>query len=105
MNIFLIPKYGYIACAWAGFTGYGVAMLLSYFVGQKKYPIRYDLKAIGSYVLLAAVLYLAGEYIPVPNIYLRMTFRTVLLLLFIAYIVKRDLPLRQIPVINRFIRK
>lgn len=105
MNIFLIPKYGYIACAWAGFTGYGVAMLLSYFVGQKKYPIRYDLKAIGSYVLLAAVLYLAGEYIPVSNIYLRMTFRTVLLLLFIAYIVKRDLPLRQIPVINRFIRK
>ena len=105
MNIFLIPKYGYIACAWAGFTGYGVAMLLSYFVGQKKYPIRYDLKAIGSYVLLAAVLYLAGEYTPVPNIYLRMAFRTVLLLLFIAYIVKRDLPLRQIPVINRFIRK
>ena len=72
MNVFLIPKYGYIACAWAGFTGYGVAMLLSYFVGQKKYPIQYDLKAIGMYVLLAAVLYLAAEYVPIDNIYLRM---------------------------------
>ena len=105
MNIFLIPKYGYIVCAWAGFTGYGVAMLLSYFVGQKKYPIQYDLKAIGMYVLLAAVLYVAAEYVPIDNIYLRMMYRTILLLLFIAYVVKRDLPLGQIPVLNRFIRK
>ena len=104
MNIFLIPKYGYIACAWAGFTGYGVAMLLSYFVGQKKYPIQYDLKAIGMYVLLAAVLYLAAEYVPIDNIYLRMVYRTVLLILFIAYVVKRDLPLNQIPILNRIIR-
>lgn len=104
MNIFLIPKYGYIACAWAGFTGYGVAMLLSYFVGQKKYPIQYDLKAIGMYVLLAAVLYLAAEYVPIDNIYLRMAYRTVLLILFIVYVVKRDLPLNQIPILNRIIR-
>lgn len=105
MNVFLIPKYGYIACAWAGFTGYGVTMLLSYFVGQKKYPIQYDLKAIGMYVLLAAVLYVAAEYVPIDNIYLRMAYRTVLLLLFVAYVVKRDLPLSQIPILNRFIRK
>ena len=105
MNIFLIPKFGYMACAWAGFTGYGVAMLLSYFVGQKKYPIQYDLKSIGCYVLLAAVLYVAAECVPIENICLRMTFRTLLLCLFIAYIIKRDLPLSQIPVINRFIRK
>ena len=104
MNIFLIPKYGYIACAWAGFTGYGVAMLLSYFVGQKKYPIQYDLKAIGMYVLLAAVLYLAAEYVPIDNIYLRMAYRTVLLILFIAYVVNRDLPLNQITILNRIIR-
>lgn len=104
MNIFLIPKYGYIACAWAGFTGYGVAMLLSYFFGQKKYPIQYDLKAIGMYVLLAAVLYVAAEYVSIDNIYLRMAYRTVLLLLFIAYVVKRDLPLNQIPILNKLLK-
>lgn len=105
MNIFLVPKYGYIACAWAGFTGYGVAMLLSYFVGQKKYPIQYDLKAIGMYVLLAAVLYVAAEYVSIDNIYLRMAYRTVLLLLFIAYVVKRDLPLNQIPILNKLLKR
>ena len=93
-----------MACAWAGFCGYGVAMLLSYFVGQKKYPIQYDLKAIGSYVLLAAVLYMAAEFVPIENVYLRLTYRTLLLFLFIAYIVKRDMPLKQIPIINKLIK-
>ena len=40
VNVIFVPRYGYIACAWAGCAGYGTAMLLSYFVGQKKYPIN-----------------------------------------------------------------
>ena len=105
MNMLLIPIYGYVACAWAGLTGYAVAMLLSYFVGQKKYPIAYDLKSIGTYVLLAAVLYVIGEWLPVENLFLRLSLRTVLLFVFITYVVKKDLPLSQIPIINRFIKK
>ena len=35
INIVFIPTYGYMACAWAGVAGYGVSMLLSYFLGQK----------------------------------------------------------------------
>lgn len=104
LNILLIPVYGYMACAWAGFFGYGVAMVLSYVVGQRKYPIRYELKRIGSYVLLAAVLYVAGLYIPIDNLCLRLAFRTLLLGLFIAYLVKKDFPLAEIPFINRFIK-
>ena len=105
MNVFLIPVYGYVACAWAGFTGYAVPMLLSYFVGQKKYPINYDLKSIGGYVLLALVIYAVGQWMPLENTILRLLFRTVLLAVFIAYIIKHDLPLKQIPVINRFLRR
>ena len=103
MNICLIPIYGYMAGAWAGFTGYAVAMLLSYFVGQKKYPIAYDLRSIGTYVLLAMVLYAAGEYVLVESVALRMIYRTVLLFIFIAFIVKKDLHLKQIPIINLFV--
>ncbi|MDD3036417.1 oligosaccharide flippase family protein [Bacteroides sp.] len=105
INILFIPEYGYMACAWGGFAGYAVAMLLSYFVGQKKYPINYDLRAIGLYVGLAMILYAIGEWVSISNLVLRLTFRTLLLLLFIAYIIKTDLPLSQIPVINRFIKK
>ena len=105
MNILLIPHYGYVACAWAGFTGYGIAMLLSYFVGQKRYPIAYDLKSIGGYALLATALYGIGEWLPVENLPLLLSLRTVLLLLFVAYIVKKDLPMGQIPIVKRFIKK
>ncbi|MCQ2165656.1 MAG: lipopolysaccharide biosynthesis protein [Bacteroidales bacterium] len=61
VNVLFVPEWGYMACAWGGFAGYGIAMLLSYFIGQKKYPIRYDLKSIGAFALLAAVLYLAFQ--------------------------------------------
>ena len=105
VNVALVPRYGYMACAWGGFAGYGVAMLLSYFVGQKKYPIRYDLKSIGGYVLLAAVLYAAGAYLPIENVAGRMAWRTALLLLFVVYVVKRDLPVAHIPVLNRLCKK
>lgn len=57
VNVIFVPKAGYWACAWGGFAGYGTAMLLSWFLGQKKYPIHYDLKSIGVFVLVAAVLY------------------------------------------------
>ena len=104
INVFFIPKYSYMACAWAGFCGYGVAMLLSYLIGQNKYPIDYDLKSIGIYVLLAAALYSAAYFLEIENLWIRLFFRTVLLLIFLSFIIKRDLPLRSIPVINRFIK-
>ena len=104
LNIIFVPIYGYIACAWAGLAGYFTVTLLSYFVGQKKYPINYDLKRIGLYVLLAAVLYVASVFIVPENVGFRLLFRTGLLFVFIAFIVKKDLPLKQIPLINHFIK-
>ena len=83
-----------MACAWAGFAGYGVAMILSYFVGQKKYPINYDLKAIGKYVIIAIALYVISEGLPFESIYTLLTIRTCLLLAFVSYILKNDLPLK-----------
>lgn len=105
INVIFVPIYSYMACAWAGFAGYGVAMLLSYFVGQKKYPINYDLWGIGKYILLAGILYIIAEALPFDSLWLLLPLRTLLLMLFIGYIIKKDLPLNQIPVINRFIKK
>ena len=94
INVFFVPVYGYMACAWAGFAGYGVAMILSYFVGQKKYPINYDLKAIGKYVVITLALYVISEGLPFESIYTLLTIRTCLLLAFVSYILKNDLPLK-----------
>ena len=104
INVFFVPLYGYMACAWAGFAGYGVAMLLSYFVGQKKYPIQYDLKSIGKYVAMAGVLYVISEYLPFENVWVLLAIRTCLLLVFVGYIVKNDFPLKSLPVVGKYFR-
>jgi len=59
VNVIFVPYYGYMACAWGGFAGYGVAMTLSYLVGQKKAPINYPLKDIAQYTLLALIFFAA----------------------------------------------
>ena len=105
INIFLVPYFGYMACAWAGFAGYATAMLTSYFVGQKYYPINYPLKSIFSYIILAGVLFAAGELVPIGSVVLRLLFRTVLLAIFVIYMLKHDISLSEIPVVNRFFKK
>jgi O-antigen/teichoic acid export membrane protein len=91
VNILFIPKYGYMACAWAGFAGYGTSMLLSYFVGQKKNPIDYPLKSIGSYVLLAAFFYGTMElFTQNLDLWLRIAANTLLLVLYVAHVVYHE---------------
>ena len=57
VNILFVPSYGYMACAWGGFCGYGVCMVLSYLVGRRKSPVPYPVTAILGYFVLALVLY------------------------------------------------
>ena len=102
INVIFVPRYGYMACAWAGFAGYGVAMTLSYIVGQRKYPIAYPIGRCLSYVALAVVLcvgmLLANKYLSMG---LAVAANTLLIAVFAVYLVKRDFPLRSLPVIGK----
>ena len=112
LNIWLVPTYGYVASAWASVAGYGVITLLSYFIGQKKYPVAYPLKrmtlylvlALVLYLVLALVLYVLSQETPIANLWLRLSYRTLLILVFVAFIIKKDLPLRSLPFVNRFFK-
>ena len=106
VNILFVSRYGYMACAWGGVAGYGVAMITSYLVGQKYYPLDYPLKDIFAYVALAAVgtglmLAWSGHY----SLWVELMANTVCIGVFAAIIVKRDLPLGRLPVIGRYFRK
>lgn len=104
VNFIFIPVYGYWACAWATFIGNGFIMLLSYFVGQKEYPIKYDMKTTGLYFGLVILLYSISYLIPTKNQWINMGFNTILLAIYITVAIKRDIPLREIPYLNRFIK-
>ena len=106
VNVLFIPGYGYMACAWGGFAGYATAMLLSYCVGQKINPIQYDLKGISSYILFAAVLYVAMRCQPETwSSWVRLILNTGLIVIFLIEVVRKDFPLRSLPVIGKKFQK
>ena len=106
VNIIFIPQYSYWACAWGGVAGYGTAMVLSYVVGQKKNPIPYPMKDMATYVIATAVLYAVMKILPTswPAI-LTLTVNTLLIILFTALIIKKDLPLSSLPIIGKKFKK
>ena len=103
--VLFAPTYGYMACAWASFVSNLVMMLLSYFIGQRKFPIQYDLKSVITYSVLATVFYLAGMLPTIESEILRLGYRTLLLCLFVGIVVKRDLPLGELPYVGRYFAK
>ena len=104
VNILFVPKYGYIACAWASFAGYFSAMVLSYAVGQKRNAINYEMKEIFKYTALFAILYCISLANPIENSIAKMACNTVLLFVYVAYFIKKDLPLKNVPIIGKFFR-
>ena len=106
INVIFVPRFGYMACAWAGFAGYGTAMVLSYVVGQKKYPINYPVKSILLYVLLGAILFVAMTFANrCLGTAMALSVNTLLIAVYVAYLVKRDFPLSSLPVVGKHFRK
>ncbi len=105
LNILLVPKLNYFGSAWAAFSAYFVIVLISYFYGQKYFPINYQLKVIGKSFLLAGILFVLGWFVTFHVTLITMAFRTVLLTIFIWYAVRHDLPLAKLPYINKFVKK
>jgi O-antigen/teichoic acid export membrane protein len=64
INLAFIPTYGYMASAWATLIVYGFQMIASYYLGQKFYPIRYNLRKFFLYLGLAIALFFLAQSIP-----------------------------------------
>ena len=90
VNVIFVPHYGYMACAWAGVAAYGTAMLLSYFTGQKYYPMPYPLREMAIYVVVTAILSAGMMLVDTGNTWLNLVWRIFLFLLFVGVIIKRE---------------
>ena len=66
LNVLLVPRIGYMGCAYAALASYGVMMLASYAAGRRYYPIDYPVARILAYCAAAAVLYYAGVHLLAP---------------------------------------
>ena len=103
--IVFVPKYGFIACAWASFASNLLMMLLSYFIGQRKFPVPYNLRSAVFYGATAAIFYIIGMYPQIDSDVLRLSYRTVILIIFVGIIIKKDLPLSEIPFLGKYFKK
>jgi O-antigen/teichoic acid export membrane protein len=57
INFLFIPAFGYVASAWATLIAYAAQMTLSYYLGQKHYPIPYNTRKFFLYIGAAIFIY------------------------------------------------
>ena len=97
LNFWWIPLssdhliYGYYGSAWATFICYGAVMILSYLIGQKYFPVNYNLGKFGGYLGLSVLLFALSTVVKPEMAVLRVGFHTVLLLVFlgIVYLIEK----------------
>ena len=103
-----VPLIGYWASCGSSLICYLVIMLLSYFIGQKKAPVPYDMKCIGGYTALTIGLlavYYALRLYYIHNMWVMMAIGTLLLGIYLFVLTRRDFPLSGLPVVGKYFRK
>lgn len=95
LNFALIPHMGYVGSAWATLIVYFLMMVASHILGQKYYPIKYNLRKVFTFLLLALVLFFIDNLITVESTILSYTFKTFLMLVFLAGVMFVENPLKE----------
>lgn len=98
LNFIWIPSTGYFAgymgAAWATLICYAMMMVMSYFIGQKYFPVPYNVtKAIG-YCTLGLGLFFAGHYTDTGNWQADLVFRNMIFVLFVIIVLLVEKPLK-----------
>ncbi len=90
LNIIFIPKYGFMASAWATFVCYFSIMILSFFLSKKYYPVNYDLKSIFLYSAIASIIFFGFYNIKFSSSIIEFIVATLLFILFIAIVYLKE---------------
>ena len=91
INFTFVATYSYMACAWATILSYGTMMIISYFLGQKYYPVNYNLRSIGFFFLLALGFYfLSLLWQDLESRILRLVLNNLLVFLFVYLFYKLE---------------
>lgn len=107
LNIILIPTLHYLGAAIATFCCYLFMMIVSYYQGQKHFPVPYNVKKILAYLVTVLLLYGLHELLKLVSTHILYSIGTgfILMFAFIALVIwaeKKEL--QQMPFIGRFIR-
>ncbi len=107
LNYLFIPKYGYMACAWATFCCYGTMMVLSFLWGQKEYYIPYAWKKLLAYIVIVVLLYFVHRLFMLigAGSWVNHGFATILLAAFVWFILQVEKKeFQKLPVVGKWIK-
>lgn len=90
VNWIFIPRHGYMASAWAHVACYGSMVLVSWYMGRKKYRIPYPVTQIGMYVIISLVIYIASLFTEDMGAGIRVLINTSLLAGFSIIVVLKE---------------
>ncbi len=90
LNFYWIPRIGYMGSAWATLICYASMMVLSYFLGNKHYPVNYDLKRIFTYLGLSLTLYFLALLIQTESVSINLIINNVLLIGYVLFAWKME---------------
>lgn len=91
LSFLLVPKMGYRGAAWVRLIAEAAMVVWSYTLCRRHYPIPYDLKRIGEYFAVAAVVYCVSEYALLGlNATMHTALNVILFLAAMAYAVWRE---------------
>jgi O-antigen/teichoic acid export membrane protein len=82
INVVFVKYYGYMASAWATLICYASQMVVSYFLSNKYFPVKFDLPRIGLYFAISLTLYLASREIHIDSYPLLLVVKNGLILMF-----------------------
>jgi O-antigen/teichoic acid export membrane protein len=86
LNVIFIPKYGFMASAWANFVCYLSVMLISFFWGRQVFKVKYNIKKIIAYSVLAVVLFFLSGFFDHIGLRLRLLLNTGLIAVYVALV-------------------
>jgi O-antigen/teichoic acid export membrane protein len=95
LNLYLIPIMGYMGSAWATLACYMSMTFISYYLGQKHYPIKYNLRKIGLFFGSAIVLFFIGKLLTFNSFWLTFAIHSVLILFYIGLVQVVEHPLKE----------
>ncbi len=84
LNVYWIPRIGYMGCAWATLICYASMMVVSYFLGNKQFPVNYDLKRILGYLGLSLTLYMISVFVQTESTAMNLLINNFMLIGFIG---------------------
>jgi O-antigen/teichoic acid export membrane protein len=107
INFIFIPQFSYMACAVATLACYASMMIISYFWGQKVYPVPYKAGKISLlFVVMLGVYFLHALFsIYFSNFWLRFAAGTILIVAYLLWIMRQGRnELKSLPVVGKYFR-